>query len=397
MKGSRSTSDSAADDSMSTASTPSWASVRPPSILGGVRFLLVEADLLLTVASGVAALAAFLALDGTPPRTRLYFPDNGRWQPFTEESIPVRDVVFVLLLGILPGIAAVEVALARGIRRAPWPLALLAAWRYVAAYGSSLAMTGFFLEVAWASLGWLRPDFASRCLGNGPYAPGQFVNSVVRSNADCTTGATEEFLNVGRRAFPSGHSAGAAVGGVWATAVLLRAAGSGIGGLLAQAAVAGIYGVWLWVGHVALSRVIENRHTVADVSGGLALGAIVGGVSAYWVSGAVARLEAKLSGAPDGGGGRRAPRGRGAPQRRGEDGEGTASSLSTVDGGAPVDGEGEALAGITASSALYDEAPEGLAPPAADDGSLRSSAVDVEAGRRRGGRGGPRGDVAIAL
>lgn len=214
MKVRRRAADSGDASTASASTATSWASLRPPSLLGGVRFLATEADLLLLLATGTAGLAAFLALDGTPPRTRLFFPYGDDWQPFTEESIPVSHVLFVLLLGVLPGVTLVELALARWVRRVPWPLAILAAWRFAAALVGSLAMTGFYLEVAWASLGALRPDFASRCLGAGPYAAGVFTNTVIRSNAGCTTGASEDFLNEARRAFPSGHAAGAAVGGV---------------------------------------------------------------------------------------------------------------------------------------------------------------------------------------
>lgn len=406
MKVRRREADSGDASTASAASTnTSWASLRPPSLLGGVRFLATEADLLLLAACGTAGLAAFLALDGSTPRTRLYFPYDGRWQPFTDESIPVSHVLFVLLLGILPGVTLVELALARWVRRVPWPLAVLAAWRYAAALVGSLAMTGFYLEVAWASLGALRPDFASRCLGFGPFAPGVFTNAVISSNADCTTGATEKFLNEARRAFPSGHSAGAAVGGVWATAVLLRVAASGVGGVIAQAAVVGIHAVWVWVGHVVLSRVIDNRHSVADVSGGVALGVAVGGVAAAWVSGAVGRLEAKLS-SPGGGRGR----GRQVPQQ-----SDVGTSAATADEVAAVAADSVGLSGVTSASQVYggvvDDAEKGVsgAAPAGDDSTSTSSEGDVSRVRRvppggppRGGAGGSdlvaqRGDVTITL
>ncbi|GAB0495079.1 hypothetical protein MMPV_006376 [Pyropia vietnamensis] len=406
MKVRRREADCGDDSTVSAASTnTSWASLRPPSLLGGVRFLATEADLLLLAACGSAGLAAFLTLDGSPPRTRLYFPYDGNWQPFTDESVPVSHVLLVLLLGILPGVTLVELALARWVRRVPWPLAILAAWRYAAAVTGSLAMTGFYLEVAWATLGALRPDFASRCLGFGPFAPGVFTNAVVSSNADCTTSSTEKFLNEARRAFPSGHAAGAAVGGVWATAVLLRVAASGVGGVIAQATVVGIHAVWVWVGHVVLSRVIDNRHTVADVSGGVALGVAVGGVAAAWVSGAVGRLEAKLS-SPGGGRGR----GRQVPRQRD-----AGTSVSGADEVAAVAADSVGLSGVTSASQVYSGVDDdagvdvSAATPAGNDTTSTSSDGDVSHVRRvpPGGLTGEavggsdlvaqRGDVAITL
>lgn len=404
MKVRRQEADSGDASTESLSTTTSWASLRPPSFLGGVRFLATEADLLLLTASGAAGLAAFLALDGSPPRTRLFFPYDGQWQPFTEESIPVSHVVFVLLLGILPGVTLVELALARWVRRVPWPLAVLAAWRYAAALAGSLAMTGFYLEVTWASLGALRPDFASRCLGFGPFEPGVFANAVIGSNADCTTDASEEFLNEARRAFPSGHSAGAAVGGVWATAVLLRVAASGVGGVIAQAAVVGIHAVWVWVGHVVLSRVMDNRHTVADVSGGVALGVAVGGIAATWVSGAVRRLETKLS--SPGGGGRR--RGRHALPPS------DVAASSGVSEEAAANAASVDLSGVSSASARLDgdDGYDAAAAAAAggEASSTTSSDVGVSRVRRAPPGGGPagggrgasdpgaqRGDVAITL
>lgn len=77
--------------------------------------------------------------------------------------------------------------------------------RLIVNYTTAFLLTSAFTQFGKWYVGYLRPDFATRCLGDDAVPPISYNQSVILTNQQCTR-SVEHSIDNGRKSFPSGHA-----------------------------------------------------------------------------------------------------------------------------------------------------------------------------------------------
>ncbi|KAA8497271.1 putative diacylglycerol pyrophosphate phosphatase 1 [Porphyridium purpureum] len=149
--------------------------------------------------------------------------------------------------------------------------AFLLGLRQVSSYLTAGMLSVATTEASKATVGWMRPDFASRCFGPDALPIKEFSPRVITSDADCLF---QQSLRDGRKSFPSGHSSFGFFFGTWVCVYLIHIStrfamrrNMVANALQCIALVPLVYATW-----VACTRIVDNRHFPADV----AMGSLIG-------------------------------------------------------------------------------------------------------------------------
>jgi membrane-associated phospholipid phosphatase len=225
---------------------------------------------LCTFALSLAALAVSICLGFARPTARPFFVnDANHWYPFRNETLPYFVLLLVGLVVLTPVIALYEffVYLERE--------SFFAALNHVLGFISAFAWSSMTTQCIKLYAGSLRPDFGSRCFGNGKFPPAAYSPGVVLSNMECTV-ADARFLNSGRMSFVSGHTSTAMVFATYFALFLSRRARmlpeTRFRWLKINLMYLGALITLLMAIFVGVSRIVDNRHFPADVVGGALVG-----------------------------------------------------------------------------------------------------------------------------
>ena len=219
------------------------------------------------LALGLVAMVVVLAAN--IPDRQIFLGDAALWRSQNEDTVPTwLAMVFMAVVSVL--LAGVEYATC--LRSNPSR----------AAYATARVWLGFVMMniLTFVFTGLLkiyvaepRPDFLSRCFGASQVPPQQYSTEQFSSNAACDPSAEASLLRGGRQAWPSGHASST----------------------LASAFFFACYAWWrtrkqpafvsqlVWSGGVATlilaffigaSRIVNNKHSTADVCSGFLIGAL---------------------------------------------------------------------------------------------------------------------------
>ncbi|KAF6004658.1 hypothetical protein F1559_004944 [Cyanidiococcus yangmingshanensis] len=217
-----------------------------------------------------AALVVSIGLQFAQPTLRPFFVnDANHWYLHTDETVPYYIVLLAGFVLLLPIIAFYDFLVF--VQRESMVVALNHVLGYVSAFGWN-ALTTQYIKL-WA--GSLRPDFGSRCFGNGKLPPLTYSAGVVRNNFECTTD-NQQLLNGGRMSFVSGHTSTAMVFAVYFAVFFCRRAQmlpeSRLRWFKMNLMYFSSFLALILAILVGVSRIVDNRHFPADVVGGAMVG-----------------------------------------------------------------------------------------------------------------------------
>eukprot|EP01134_Creolimax_fragrantissima_P007827 CFRG7827T1 len=220
------------------------------------------------VISCAVLLLTVIVTSNSSPRSRPFTAnDASLWLPYEENSVSYLTVVLVGVFGGGTIVIITEYIYQRQTVRAR---ALFAAFRMFLCYLCAAIWVFSFTETMKVMMGELRPDFVSRCTGQ----PSPIYNgSIEEISYSLCTRNNSNFLDEGRKGFPSGHTSSAMVFAVWISLQWLHVACTCKNRWLAQLLVCCSFIPLAIAFSVGMSRVWDNRHKVHDVVGGACLGA----------------------------------------------------------------------------------------------------------------------------
>jgi len=193
------------------------------------------------------------------------------------DTVDARRMYVIFALIFVPMIFLIEMLTA--VANGDYLDRFLAAIRFSTGVFASMELTDLFVVFGKVHVGWLRPDFYQRCIGDvseDAVEPNlENFDKVILTNEECSADAQNADITQGRLSFPSGHTGEAISGCFFLILYLLyvsnRFKGSAIKQLLFLLATVPLY----YGSYVGVSRIFDFRHHPVDVAGGALLGIVV--------------------------------------------------------------------------------------------------------------------------
>ncbi|EME28653.1 Lipid phosphate phosphohydrolase 3 [Galdieria sulphuraria] len=221
-----------------------------------------------------------LILDNSQPRSRPFFLEDATvwYQRASSSTVPFWLIPVVGFAGFVPCMLLLEWVTKK--RSKIGSQVFIQAIRQIINYTTAFLLTSAFTQFGKWYVGYLRPDFATRCLGNSAIPPTEYNHSVILSDQQCTSGLQGSIDN-GRKSFPSGHASTAMSLCFYFVLYLMHKSTKVASPWIAQ--VLQVFGLLpLAFGlYVGASRIVDNRHHPADVVAGSLLGILFASIF-FW-------------------------------------------------------------------------------------------------------------------
>ncbi|KAK4527248.1 hypothetical protein GAYE_SCF37G5170 [Galdieria yellowstonensis] len=222
-----------------------------------------------------------LILDRSQPRTRPFFLEDATvWYPKASSStVPFWLIPVVGFAGFVPCFVLLEwITKKRSkVRSQVWIQCL----RLISNYTAAFLFTTVFTQLGKLYVGYLRPDFAARCLGASTTIPPlEYNHTVILNNQQCTTTSLGSIAN-GRKSFPSGHASSATSLCFFFVLYLIDKSTKVTSPWVAQLLQVIALFPLAFGFYVGASRIVDNRHHPADVVAGSLLGIVFASIF-FW-------------------------------------------------------------------------------------------------------------------
>eukprot|EP00871_Galdieria_phlegrea_P001658 jgi/Galph1/2493/GphlegSOOS_G1147.1 len=240
---------------------------------------IAQLDLLLFVVSLTLELVA-LILDSRQPHLRPFFLEDASiwYEKASSSTVPFWLVPLVGFAGFVPCIFFVELISRR--RTKTMTDAIFRALRLIINLTIAFLLAAAFTQAGKLYVGYLRPDFAHRCLDQSEIPLPLYNSSVIWNNEGCSS-QQQGAINNGRKSFPSGHASSAMSLSFYFILYLVWKSTKVTSPWLAQ--LLQIFSLFpLGFGfYVGSSRIVDNRHHPADVVAGSVLGILFASIL-FW-------------------------------------------------------------------------------------------------------------------
>ncbi|GJQ13142.1 hypothetical protein GpartN1_g4933.t1 [Galdieria partita] len=235
--------------------------------------------LLFLVAVGLLVVA--LILDNTHPTNRPFFLEDATvwYQKASSSTVPFWLIPVVGFAGFVPCMLLLDWVTKK--RSKIGSQVFIQAMRQIINYTTAFLLTSAFTQLGKWYVGYLRPDFATRCLGSSAnIPPTEYNHSVILSDQQCTSGLQGSIEN-GRKSFPSGHASTAMSLCFYFVLYLIYKSTKVVSPWIAQALQVVSLLPLTFGFYVGASRIVDNRHHPADVVAGSLLGILFASIF-FW-------------------------------------------------------------------------------------------------------------------